>query len=123
MIINVLYECILLITNYYYKINGTLYCIVLNKYLSLLYQNKNLNNQKFRVMKNLIISIYYGALILLIPALFIGYLYNSDTTNTNQQSTTKAKTNFSGKNEITSFKSGSEETSFKPGLIFVLRGI
>ena len=65
-------------------------------------------------MKKFIFAIYVVALIVMIPAIFIGYLNNNHTTNKNQPEVNQAKTRSSGNND---------ETSLKPGIQFVLKGV
>ena len=64
-------------------------------------------------MKKFILSIYFAALIAMFPALFVGYLYNSNTPKTNQPVTKQAKVELSG----------NDDSAFKPGLLFVIKGI
>ena len=65
-------------------------------------------------MKKFIFAIYDAALILMIPAIFIGYLYNNNTTNTAESAVNQAKASSTLNND---------ESSFKPGLVFVLKGV
>jgi uncharacterized membrane protein YjjB (DUF3815 family) len=64
-------------------------------------------------MKKFIISVYFAALIVMFPAIFVGYLYNTDTTSANQPTSTQPKTS----------ASVSDDTAIKPGLLFVIKGI
>ena len=64
-------------------------------------------------MKKLISTISTLVLIFMIPAIFIGYLYND-----NLNSSTGAA---AGKNKIEQVNS-SQETSFTPGLSFTVKG-
>lgn len=83
--------------------------------LSLLYQIK-LKQLKIKVMKKFIFAIYDAALVLMIPAIFIGYLYTNTTTSDN------IKNADANQAKIQSVSSN-QETGYKPGLIFVLKGI
>ena len=65
-------------------------------------------------MKKYIFAICDAALILMIPAIFIGYLYNDNATNTKQPEVIEVKARSSNIND---------ETSFKPGLVFILKGV
>lgn len=65
-------------------------------------------------MKKFIFAIYAVALILMIPAIFIGYLYNNTTTNTVEPKVNQAKV---------SSKVNNDDSGFKPGLVFVLKGV
>jgi hypothetical protein len=67
-------------------------------------------------MKKFIFAIYTAALVLMIPAIFIGYLYSNSTT---ADSTKNANAN---QTKIQS-ASGNQETGYKPGLIFILKGV
>jgi hypothetical protein len=86
MIFNVINQSIILCIDYYFKLNGTLYCIVLKLPLSLCYQIKTKN----KVMKKLIFAAYTIALVALAPAVFVGYL-NSNNTKPVAQKEVKAE--------------------------------
>lgn len=64
-------------------------------------------------MKTFIKSVYFGALILMFPALFVGYLYSNNSTNTNQQNNSQIKASISA----------NSETAFKPEVLFVVKGL
>ena len=65
-------------------------------------------------MKKYIFAICDAALILMIPAIFIGYLYNNNTTAAHEPEVDQVKARSSYTND---------ETSFKPGLVFILKGV
>ncbi len=64
-------------------------------------------------MKRFIKSIYFAALILMFPALFVGYLYTNNPTTTKQQNNSQIRTNISANGE----------TAFKPEILFIVKGI
>lgn len=65
-------------------------------------------------MKKYIFAICDAALILMIPAIFIGYLSNNNITAIHQPEVEQVKAHSSYTND---------ETSFKPGLVFILKGV
>ncbi len=65
-------------------------------------------------MKKFLSAIYAAALILMIPAIFIGYLYSNNTSNTEAPEVNQAKA---------SSTVNIDESGFKPGLVFVLKGV
>jgi hypothetical protein len=67
-------------------------------------------------MKKFIFAMCTTALILMIPAIFIGYLYSDNITT---DSTKNADANQA---KIQS-ASGNQETGYKPELIFILKGV
>ena len=64
-------------------------------------------------MKKLISTISTLVLIFMIPALFIGYLYNDNLTGSTDAAT--------GKNKIEQVN-GNQETGFTPGISFTVKG-
>jgi len=68
-------------------------------------------------MKKFIFAAYVAALSLMVPAIFIGYLYTSPESTDNTKSVSDVK-----KQSVQS-ASTNQETSYKPGLVFVLRGV
>jgi hypothetical protein len=68
-------------------------------------------------MKKLIFASYVTALSLMVPAVFVGYLYNNDN---NEQGTGNATAVKDAKTQSTP---AGKETSFKPGMIFMLKGM
>ena len=65
-------------------------------------------------MKKLLSAISTFALVIMIPALFVAYLYNSGKIPAQQTNGTNTKTETA---------KASQETSFKPGLMFIIKGI
>lgn len=68
-------------------------------------------------MKKFIFAVYVAALVLMIPAIFVGYLYTNPTATDNTKNMSDVK-----KQPVQS-ASANEEPSYKPGLVFILRGV
>ena len=67
-------------------------------------------------MKKFIFATYAVALVLMIPAIFIGYLYSNTTTADSTKNTNANQAKIQS-------ASGNQETGYKPGLIFVLKRV
>jgi hypothetical protein len=68
-------------------------------------------------MKKFIFAAYVAATVLMVPAIFIGYLHTDSDNSDNVKNVSDVK-----KQPVQS-ASANQETSYKPGLVFILRGV
>lgn len=68
-------------------------------------------------MKKFIFAAYVAALSLMVPAVFVGYLYNNDNNDSDAVNNTAVK-----ESKVQNVHAA-RETSYKPGLIFMLKGM
>ncbi len=68
-------------------------------------------------MKKFIFAFYVAALVLMIPAIFIGYLYTDNNSVSNAKSASKMK------GVLVQPVNTTQETSFKPGVVFTIKGV
>lgn len=68
-------------------------------------------------MKKFIFAAYVAATVLMVPAIFIGYLYNDNGSTDNSKNVSDVK-----KLPVQS-ASANQDASYKPGLVFILRGV
>lgn len=68
-------------------------------------------------MKKFLFAFYFAVLVLMIPAIFIGYLYNDSNSGSNGKSVSQMK------GVKVQPVISTQETSFKPGLVFSIKGV